>query len=84
MKAMVRYHRNAWSTKDDPMTKAAPTEMVLGQMEKKTAPRASRTCMTTQMLVVMARMREARPKRTHCRETPTTNTRTMKRGTVLM
>ena len=66
------------------MTNDAPMETVLGQMAKNIAPKASSTCMTTQMLVVSARIRERRPLRTHSRETIHTNIRMRKRGTRLI
>ena len=61
MNAMVRYQMQAWSTRADAMTNDAPTPIDRGQMAKKMAPNARRTSITTQMLVVMARMRDAMP-----------------------
>ena len=81
---MLKYQTNAVSTDDAPITKDAPTETVLGQMAKNTAARPKNASMTTQMLVVMARMRERRPWRTQNTQTTSVNTRLKKRGTRLM
>ena len=84
MNAMVKYQINALSTSEAAMTNEAPMLMVLGQIAKKIAPSAMRISITTQMLVVSARIRDLRPFRTHSAATTHTKIMMRKRGTVLM
>ena len=74
------YQINACSTSAAAMKNAPPMLALTGHAAKQMAPAPSSSCIITQMLVVSARMREARAKRTQSAETTQTQASTRPRG----